>query len=86
MKTIFLLMAEFDGRAAVDLFEIGPKYLGITEKTKLSFKARNGQLPFPAFKADKSQKAPWLVSLEDLAQHLDHQKNLAKQDWQQMQG
>lgn len=84
MNTLFLLMAEFNGRAAVDIAEIGPKYLGITDKAKLSAKARTGQLPFPAFRAETSQKAPWLVNITDLAEYLDRERDKAKQDWQQI--
>jgi len=83
MNTLFLLMAEFNGRAAVPLEEVASKYLGTTDKITLSRKARSGQLPFPAFRAEQSQKAPWLVNINDLAAYLDKERDKANNDWQQ---
>lgn len=43
--------------------------------------AKEQQLPFPVFRADASNKAPWLVSIIDLANFIDKQQSLARQDY-----
>ena len=85
MNTLFLLMAAHNGQTLIPLEEVGEKYLGIKEKSKLSQKARAGQLPMPTFRLEKSQKAPWLVHINELAKYIDEQNTKAKQDWQQLQ-
>lgn len=86
MNTLFILMAAHNGQAVIPLQEVGEKYLGITEKAKLSQKARTGELPLPAFRLEKSQKAPWLVHIQDLATYIDQQQEKAQSDWQQAHG
>lgn len=84
MNTLFTLMAEFDGRAVVPIEEVATKYLGLNNKTKINAKARASEFPFPVFRAEKSQKAPWLVSLIDLAEHLDQEREKARQDFEKI--
>lgn len=86
MNTLFMLMAAHNGQAVIPLQQVGEQYLGIADKAKLSQKARTGELPLPAFRMEKSQKAPWLVSIQDLAEYIDKQKATAKQDWDRLHG
>lgn len=78
LNTVFMLMAEF-GTAAIPLDVVAERYLGIG-KTVASTRAARSELPFPAFRAD-SQKAPWLVSVSDLAAWLDREMDKAADDW-----
>ena len=50
-------------------------------------KRRAGEyaLPFPAFRPTTSQRAPWLVKLEDLAAFIDAQNNKSQQRWRNSQ-
>lgn len=82
MNTVFLLMAEFNtGQIPLEL--ICEKYLSM-EIRRANRLAQVQQLPFPVFRAG-SQKSPWLVKVEDLANYLDQQHAAAVADWQKMQ-
>ena len=85
MNTHMALLLAKDGRTTLPLEEVGAEFLGISDKRILSQKARHGELPIPAFRLEKKQKAPWLVSTKDLAELIDKKRNEAMQDWQQLQ-
>lgn len=75
MRTIFMLMAQYNA-AAVPLEKVAEDYLGLTPgyANKL---ASAGQLELPVFRTQNSQKSPWLVSIEDLAEFLDKRRREA---------
>lgn len=79
MNTLFMLMAQH-GQADIPLEVVASQYLGLG-KEKACIQARTQSLPFPVFRAE-SQKAPWMVSLVDLAKWLDERREQARQDWQ----
>ena len=80
-STFFALMAEF-GTGDIPLEECCDKYFGMSLK-KASSHARHQQLPVPAYRGG-SQKSMWLVSTIDMANHIDHLKAKAKEDWQRL--
>jgi len=80
MNTVFLLMAAHEGKAVLELTEVAEKYLDLKDKAFLYRKTQNGELPFPAFKLINSQKAPWMVAIDDLAAYIDKQREKAKKD------
>ena len=43
-------------------------------------------LPFPAFKAEDSKKAPYMVDIKHLAVWLNQQSQISAQDWGNMHG
>lgn len=47
-------------------------------------RAAKQDFAFPVFKADSSQKAPYLVNLADFARYLDEESRKSKLDWQNM--
>lgn len=74
--TIFLLAARYDGRPAVELSEIADMFgLGKDEAIK---RAGKRTLPVTCFRMADSQKAPWMVRLDDLALHIDQQRDAAR--------
>lgn len=79
MKTAFLLMAQFDGRAEIPLSEICLEFLDIGE-SEANKRAARQKLPFPVHRLG-SQKSPWMVSITDLAAHIDRQKAAASEAW-----
>lgn len=79
MKTLFLIMAEFES-AEIPLEALAEKYLGLSPSQAKRRAARQA-LPFPAHRGSKSQKAPWLVHAQDLADHLDAQRQEALSEW-----
>ncbi len=48
--------------------------------------AREQKLPFPVFKSGESNKAPWMVSIFDLAAYIDRQRSIASHDHTAMSG
>ena len=79
MNTAFLLLAEFN-QADIPLESVATKYLGL-DKREAYRRAAAAQLPFPAYRAG-SQKSPWLVNVNDLAEYLDKARAQARKDWQ----
>ena len=77
-KTLFLLMAEFEGRAAVKLEEV-LHYTNFKTLSEANKAANVGELMLPAFRMAKSQKSPYIVHIEDLAEALDTARQEAKE-------
>ena len=61
------------GAVDVPLTTIAEYYLGLDPETAKRRAAKN-EIPFPIFKVAKSQKAPWLVNVYDLAKFLINQR------------
>jgi hypothetical protein len=78
-QTLWMLMAQFDGRATVRLDEISNDYFALSP-VKAAAQAIRCTLPVPAFRMQPSQKAPWLVHLSDLAMHIDNCRAAAAKD------
>lgn len=78
MNTTFLLMAQFN-KAVVPLEDICKEYFGFEARTAQNY-AKAGRLPVVAFRTSNSNKSPWMINLTDLANHLDKQRDIAKQD------
>ncbi len=74
-STYFGLLAEFDA-AEVRLEECCEKYFGLSP-AQAKRKASEYKLPVKAYRSGASQKAGWLISITDLAQHIDAQKKEA---------
>lgn len=83
-NTAFALYARF-GKAEVPLCEISQEYFGINSKTAQQ-KARTHELPLPVFRMEESQRAPFLVKLNDLAEYIDRKHQLAREEWLMVRG
>jgi hypothetical protein len=83
MKTVFLLMAEFEA-ATIPLSAIAEKYLGLKPATAETH-ARTARLPFPTFRMGESQKSPRLVHVEDLANFIDTRRKEASEEYDHCQ-
>lgn len=79
MNTLFLVLAEF-GSAEIPLNALAEKYLGLSP-AQAKRQAGRQALPFPVHRGSKSQKAPWLVHAQDLADHIDQQRAQARSEW-----
>lgn len=64
----------------VPLGEICERYLGMGEEWALREAALNN-LPFPTFRMTPSRKAPVMVSVTDLASHIDARRECATKAW-----
>ncbi len=74
-STYFGLLAEF-GEANVPLEKVAPKYFGLSF-AEARRRAPAKLLPCSAFRLG-GQKSPWLVSLADLAELIDRQREKAR--------
>jgi hypothetical protein len=82
IDTFYHLMAEFR-TIHVKAELVTEKYLGLDRKSTMS-KANKGELPFPTFK-EKSERAPLLVDLRDVASWLDDLRDRYRSDWRKLQ-
>ncbi|CCN48924.1 conserved hypothetical protein [Vibrio nigripulchritudo MADA3029] len=80
MNTNFALLARF-GSPTVPLKEICNEFFGITPKTAEE-RAKACDFPIPTFKLRESQRCPTMVKVEDLAQYIDKQYEVAQKEWQ----
>ncbi|WP_151994676.1 pyocin activator PrtN family protein [Buttiauxella massiliensis] len=72
MNTVFLLLAEF-GTPTIPLADVCEKYFGLKPATAEK-KASMGEFAVPTFRASDSQKAPRMIHIQDLADHLESQR------------
>lgn len=82
MTTLELLQQRYGGTTAA-LADICTEYLGMNSSSAVQF-ARAGTLPIPCHRLG-SQKAPWRVSLEHLAELIDRKRQEALTDWENNQ-
>lgn len=87
MKTIFLLMAQYDGQAIVPLERVQRDYFSHLDVQKLTAKCATGKIRLPLVRTDPtSQKSAKGVSLEDLAAYLDARREAARKELEQLGG
>lgn len=68
----------------VPLYDICEKWLNMKPQTARESAALN-TLPFPTFRISSSRAAPLMVSVRDLADHIDAQHEAAKASWERSQ-
>lgn len=83
MNTIFLLMAEYE-TTSIPLSMIADKYLGMKPETA-AVRANEGALPIPTFRLADSNKSPRMIHLQDLAEFIDHRRDIARQELKKCQ-
>ena len=83
MNTVFLLLAEF-GTTTIPLADVSEKYFRLKPSTAEK-KASMGEFALPTFRASDSQKAPRMIHVQDLAEHLDKQRQKGIELFNQMQ-
>lgn len=70
--------------AAVRLEDICEHYLNLSPLVARQ-RAALCTLPFPTFRMTPSAKAPYMVKINDLAKHIDHQHEAATEGWEASQ-
>lgn len=84
MKTLFLLMAQYDGQAVIPLSRVCADYMHLTvEKFKLKCISGEIDIPIVRLGAD-SQKAALGIHLRDLADYIDKQRDKATKEQKQL--
>lgn len=84
MKTLFLLMAQYDGQAVIPIEWVCRDFLGLSVD-KFKRKRLMGEIDLPVMRLGaNSQKANLGVHLEDLAAYLDRQRETAIREQDQL--
>ncbi|WP_181295178.1 pyocin activator PrtN family protein [Pseudomonas sp. Q2-TVG4-2] len=77
MKTLFILMAQYDGLAVIPLERVCADYFPHLSPEKLLRKVLAGQLRLPITRIEPSQKAARGVHVQDLADYIDARRDEA---------
>ena len=77
MNTLFLLMAQYDGRAVVPVDAVCKDYFSHPTLPKFLRKVSSGEIDLPLVRSERSQKSAKGVHLSDLATYLDKRREVA---------
>ncbi|WP_416768941.1 pyocin activator PrtN family protein [Pseudomonas sp. RHF3.3-3] len=77
MKTLFLLMAQYDGQVVIPLKVVCDDYFTHLTPEILQRKVMAGQLKIPITRLESSQKSARGIHISDLADYLDQQRDSA---------
>ena len=77
MNTLFLLMAQYDGRAVVPVDAVCKDYFSHLTLLKFLRKVSSGEIDLPLVRSERSQKSAKGVHLSDLATYLDKRREVA---------
>lgn len=84
MKTVFLLMAQYDGKAVIPVEDVCKDYFQHLEPAAFVRKCATGEIRLPLVRAEKSQKAAKGVPITDLAIYIDTRIEAARKEAGQM--
>ncbi|MEE5082079.1 pyocin activator PrtN family protein [Pseudomonas alliivorans] len=86
MNTLFLLMAQYEGKAVIPLDRVCADYMNLTVE-KFKRKKLEGEIDIPVIRLGaESQKAGLGVHLKDLADYIDRQRDNASKEQNQLMG
>jgi len=83
-NTKMMLASIFGMNPLISLEEVCGEFLSLSYNTALR-KARVNELPFPVLRLGDSQKSPWMVNIDDLAEFVDHTSRVARSEWKRAQ-
>jgi hypothetical protein len=84
--TLYLLMAQYNGKTVVPIDQVCRDFFGHLTVEKLLRKALRGDLPLPIVRIETSQKAQRGVHLVDLAAYIDQRREAAIKERDQLCG
>ena len=85
MKTIFLLMAQYDARPVIPLEWVQRDFFSHLDVKKLAAKCIHGEIMLPLVRTDPtSQKSPKGIGIQDLADYLDCRQQAARKELVQL--
>jgi 3-dehydroquinate synthetase len=84
MKTLMLLMAQYDARAIVPVEWVCRDYFQHLTTDKFIRKCSTGEIRLPLVRMEGSQKAAKGVHLQDLADYLDKRREAARKELEQL--
>ncbi|MNV08397.1 Pyocin activator protein PrtN [compost metagenome] len=86
MKTLFLLMAQYDGQTIIPLSQVCKDYFTHLTTDMFQRKVMAGQIRIPITRLEPSQKSAKGVHITDLAAYLDLQREAAVKELNQLNG
>ncbi|PRX09999.1 UNVERIFIED_ORG: pyocin activator protein PrtN [Martelella mediterranea] len=76
-KTIFFLMIQYEGRATITVEQVCEDYFAHLTPAKFLRKVSLGDIEIPVTQAEPSQKSQKYVHINDLADYIDRQHDMA---------
>lgn len=86
MKTALILMAQYDGRAIIPLWEICRDYFNHLTPDAFVEKAKAGEIQIPIVYMDDGKRSPRGVHLADLAAYIDRRTKSARATCRKLTG
>ncbi|PIB39677.1 Pyocin activator protein PrtN [Pseudomonas sp. 2588-5] len=86
MKTLFLLMAQYNGQTIISLHQVCEDYFTHLTTDMFQRKVMAGQIRIPITRLESSQKSAKGVHITDLAAYLDTQREAALKEFNQLNG
>lgn len=87
MKSLFLLMAQFDGRTLIPLEEVCETMFAPMKFSTFANKINSGDIALPVVRlVPDSQKGPRGVHVGDLAEYIDQRREAAQKELRQLNG
>ena len=84
--TVFLLMAQYHGKAVISVDEICRDYFPHLDSAKFIRKVGAGDIVIPMIRMEASQKTAKGVHINDLADYIDRQADAARKECRQLAG
>jgi Pyocin activator protein PrtN len=84
MKTAFILLAQYDGRAVIPIELVSRDYFCHLTPTVLVGKITRGEIKLPLVRMDTGQKAARGIHINDLAAWIDARREAAVKELSQM--
>lgn len=84
MKTLFLLMAQYNGLTIIPLNQVCKDYFTHLTTDMFQRKVMAGQIKIPITRIESSQKSAKGIHLSDLAAYLDVQRDNALKELRQI--
>ena len=80
MKTSFILLAQFDGKAVIPVEDVCREYFSHLTVEKFLRKTLTGQIGLPVVRMESSKRSARGVHLNDLAIYLDKRTEAARKE------
>lgn len=84
MKTLFVLMAQYDGQVVIPLDRVCKDYFTHLTTDMFQRKVMAGQIKIPITRMEASQKSAKGVHITDLAEYMDAQRAAAVKESNQL--
>ena len=80
INTMWLLMAQYEGRAILPIDRVCKDFFAPLTLPVLLRKITSGEIPLPLIRMEDSQKGAKMVHLTDLAEYIDRKAEAARRE------